>query len=289
MDETRVPQDMPQDIHQEMMQQQQQGENTIQVIAKARLEWVPPIEKLLASWCDHSKCFVWMHSRAHDETEKRLRRFMFIIHALSTVSGLSNIITGTDTIGWFNVSWIFGAITIFLTSLSLLQEKLGLQEKALNHRKLAFQSLMIKMKIEEILSLPREARGDCKTFLRYIKSDINHTMLEKNASIPLPIREECLLKFGKIPEFSVPDVCGQIEHTQIYKEEPAKTDTYFALSKSKQLDKTIKIRKPFEDDMDILKELEIFDTPEKYKRNTILPHIPHKHVQFVGTDMVSPI
>jgi hypothetical protein len=235
-----------------------------------------------------------MHSMAHDETEKRLRRFLFIIHALSTVSGLSNIITGDDTIGWFKVSWIYGAITILLTSLSLLQEKLGLQEKALNHRKLAFQSLMIKMKIEEILSLPREARGDCKTFLRYIKSDINHSMLEKNASIPLHIRQDCLEKFGQIDNFNIPDVCGKIEHTKIYDESITQADTYFSLNKLQKqkapsLHKTIKITKPFDDTIDILKQFEIdditgLDVPEEtkhYKRNIVLPHLQPKSIRFI--------
>ncbi len=186
---------------------------------KAYIEWNPAIETLLASWCDHAKCFIWMHSKAHDETERRIRRFTVIIHTLSTLSGLSNIITGDTTFGTFKISWIYGVITIILTSLALLQEKLALQEKSLNHRKLALQSLVIKMKIEEILSLPRKARGDCKTFMKYIKSDINNTMLEKNANIPRHIRTECKELFDKIPGFDVPDVCGQIEHTQIYKEE----------------------------------------------------------------------
>ena len=27
-------------------------------------------------------------------------------------------------------------------------------------------------------------------------------------------------KFGKIPDFDVPDICGQVEHTSVYVEEP---------------------------------------------------------------------
>jgi hypothetical protein len=181
-----------------------------------RMEWTPQVETLLASWCDHAKCFVWMHSRAHDEAEHIVRRYLWVYHTLSTLAGLSNIITGDVTIGTFKIAWFFGGLTVLLTSLSLLQEKLGFNEKALNHRKLAIQALVIKMKIEEMLSIPRAARGDCKTFLRYIKGDINQSMVEKNAAIPPHIRKACFDEFSKIPNFDIPDVCGQVEHTSVY-------------------------------------------------------------------------
>jgi hypothetical protein len=197
--------------------------SVVQVVAKPRMEWTPPVEKLLASWCDHAKCYVWMHSKAYDEVDKRLRRFMITIHVFSTIAGLSNIITGDTDVGGFKVAWLYGGITILLTSLSLLQEKMGLAERVSNHRKLAFQSLIIKMKIEEVLSLPRDARGDCKTFLRYIKTDINNSMLEKNAGIPHRIRDACYESFKNIPNFDIPDICGQVEHTEVYVEEPQST------------------------------------------------------------------
>ncbi len=184
-----------------------------EIVQKSQVEWTTQIEKLLASWCDHAKCFVWMHSRAHDEAERAVRWYLWTFHILSTIAGLSNIITGDITIANFKIAWFFGGLTILLTSLSLLQEKLGLTERALNHRKLALQALVIKMKLEEILSMPRDARGDCKTFMKYIKSDINHSMVEKNAAIPHHIRTACLAEFSKKTDFDIPDVCGQVEHT----------------------------------------------------------------------------
>jgi hypothetical protein len=187
-----------------------------EIISKSQLEWTMQIEKLLASWCDHAKCFVWMHSRAHDEAERAVRWYLWTFHILSTIAGLSNIITGDVTIANFKIAWFFGGLTILLTSLSLLQEKLGLTERAINHRKLALQALVIKMKLEEILSMPRDARGDCKTFMKYIKSDINHSMVEKNAAIPHHIRAACLAEFSKKTDFDIPDVCGQVEHTVVY-------------------------------------------------------------------------
>jgi hypothetical protein len=233
MDETRLPSDIV-GLHETQ-------------IRPMRMEWSAPVERLLASWCDHSKCFIWMHSRSHDEVDRRLKWFMIIIHTLSTISGLSNIITGNAEFGAFHMSWLYGGVTILLTSLALLQEKLGLHERSLNHRKLAFQSLVIKMKIEEILSLPRSARGDCKTFLRYIKADINQAMLEKNASISRKIRDECYMRFKDISGFDIPDTCGQIEHTEVYQGD------YVLLEEPKEV------------------EVAIEEDRTKYPRNVILP------------------
>lgn len=191
-------------------------ETRTEIVSKSHVEWTVQIEKLLASWCDHAKCFVWMHSRAHDEAERAVRWYLWTFHILSTIAGLSNCITGDISIANFKIAWFFGGLTILLTSLSLLQEKLGLTERVINHRKLTLQALVIKMKLEEILSMPREARGDCKTFMKYIKSDINHSMVEKNAALPQHIRDACLAEFSKKTDFDIPDVCGQVEHTTIY-------------------------------------------------------------------------
>jgi methyltransferase-like protein len=41
---------------------------------------------------------------------------------------------------------------------------------------------------------------------------------EHNSSIPKDIRLRCFEKFNIIPNFNVPDICGQIEHTAVYVE-----------------------------------------------------------------------
>ena len=77
--------------------------------------------------------------------------------------------------------------SIFVSSLNMLQDKLGYQQASLNHSKFASQWGIIRNKIEEIVSLPLSARRDCKTFLRYIKADINTASIEGNSMIPKSI------------------------------------------------------------------------------------------------------
>jgi len=180
------------------------------------LEWSKDIEDLLAKWCDHSKCYEWMHAKTFDLYYKKARIFMIFINILTTVSGLSNVIVGGITINGFQIAWIFGSISILVSTLNILQDKLGYANLAESHRKLINDWAIIRNKIEEILIIPPYYRKDCKTFLKYIKQDINNAILVKNATIPQSIREECFVKFKAIDKFNIPDICGDIEHTKTY-------------------------------------------------------------------------
>ena len=69
--------------------------------------------------------------------------------------------------------------------------------------------------MQEQLIIPYSGRKDCGTFLKYIKQDINDAS-DTNTLIPEDIRNQCAEKFGKIKDFDIPDICGQVEHTAIY-------------------------------------------------------------------------
>ena len=75
---------------------------------------------------------------------------------------------------------------------------------------------MIRRKIEEELVIPRGSRKDCKSFMKFLRQDINLVSVEGNTKIPKNIRDECFKKFISIQDFDIPDICGEIEHTKIY-------------------------------------------------------------------------
>jgi hypothetical protein len=53
-----------------------------------------------------------------------------------------------------------------------------------------------------------------------VKADINKATTDGSSLIPKRIREECYEKFRLIPEFDIPDICGQMEHTRIFQAKP---------------------------------------------------------------------
>jgi len=180
------------------------------------MSWTSDIDNLLAGWCDKAKCYEWMHMKSFDINNNSAKKFMIIINILTTISGLSNVILGNYNINGFQMTWLFGSISIIVSTLNILQDKLGFQQYAENHKRLASDWAMIINKIEEVIILPPSGRRDCKTFLRYIKADINNAILNKNSPIPEKIRQECFDKFKNVENFNIPDICGQVEHTKVY-------------------------------------------------------------------------
>jgi len=182
------------------------------------ISWNATIDHLFAKWCDHAKCFEWMHAESFDINYRSARRFMVTINVLTAIAGLSNVIAGNLTIPntSFQVNWIFGGFSIGISTLNMLQDKLGYQQIADQHKKYASQWAQITSKIEEMLSLPANARRDCKTFLKMIKADMNQVSLDGNSLISDKIRDECYQKFKDIPNFDIPEICGKMSHTNTY-------------------------------------------------------------------------
>ena len=185
-------------------------------LENTNLVWSKNVDNMLARWCDEAKCYEWMHSEAYDKYSKLSRRFLLVLNILSALSGISNVISGNFNIDGFQLAWIFGSITILISSINFLQDKLGYQQKADMHLRLSTNWCIIKNKIEEIVYLPYTARRDCRTFLKMIKTDINQNILDGNNLIPDEIKELCYTKFKDVPHFNIPDICGQVEHTKIY-------------------------------------------------------------------------
>ena len=177
--------------------------------------WSSEVDNLLAAWCDNAKAFEWMHTEAYSYFDARSKQFMIAINCLTAVSGLSNVIAGGAIIGSFQLSWVFGGISIAVSTLNILQDKLGYQTSSQIHRKLASDWNSVKAKIEEVISIPYSGRKDCKTFMRYIKTDINKASMDGNSLIPERIRDECYTKFKDVPNFDMPDICGEISHTKV--------------------------------------------------------------------------
>lgn len=195
------------------------NKNEVPELENNNLVWNKNIDSLLAKWCDEAKCYEWMHSEAYDKFYHLSRKFLLIVNILSALSGISNVVAGNISYNGFQISWLFGSITIVISTINFLQDKLGYQQKAETHQRLSNTWCIIKNKIEEIIYLPYNSRKDCKTFLKMIKTDINQNILDGNSLIPDEIKEHCNIKFNNIPNFNIPDICGNVEHTKIYMEE----------------------------------------------------------------------
>ena len=186
-----------------------------EILESDSIKWDSSIETLLAGWCDQAKCYEWMHSEAHTIYDKKARNLMVTINVCVAISGLSNIIAGGFSFDGFQISWIFGSLTILTSLMNMLQDKLAWTQSAETHKRLSAVWGLIRRKLEEELILPPTSRKDCGTFMRYVRADINTASTDSASKIPKDIRDACYEKFNKVIGFDIPDICGQVEHTRI--------------------------------------------------------------------------
>lgn len=180
------------------------------------LQWNKQIDILLAEWCDQAKCFEYMHEESYTLYDKKSKKFIVTMTILTALSGTSNIIAGNYSINGFQVSWVFGGLAVLTSLTHILQDKLAYQQLSEAHKQYCNTWGTIRRKIESELILPFNSRKNCSSFLQLIRSDIDTVSKAGSSIIPKPIRDLCLEKFKTIPEFNIPDICGQSEHTKIY-------------------------------------------------------------------------
>ena len=187
----------------------------------AGLSWSPSIDHMLANWCDQSKSFEWMNTEAYSRYSVRSTSMSITVNIAIALSGVANLIVGTAQLSETAVppSTILGCVSIAISIISMLEDKFDWITMANNFKQASVHWSNVTRKLEEQLAVPPNGRKDCSTFLKYIRQDI--TMVSAtNYMIPKDIRIKCMEKFGKILDFDVPDICGQVEHTSVYVEDP---------------------------------------------------------------------
>ena len=185
--------------------------------------WSASIDTMLANWCDQSKSFEWMNTEAYSRYSVRSMAMSITVNISIALSGVANLIVGSAQLTNASVppSTILGCVSIAISIISMLEDKFDWITMANNFKQSSVQWSNVSRKLEEQLAVPPSGRKDCGTFLKYIKQDIN-TVSATNYMIPKDIRTKCMEKFGKVPHFDVPDICGQVEHTSVYIGEPLK-------------------------------------------------------------------
>lgn len=185
----------------------------------AGLQWSPQIDKMLADWCDEAKCFEWMHSESYSRYSKRATVMTIGSNITISLTGIANLVLGVTVSDATTTSMIFGCVSIGIGVVNMIQQQFGWTTLANNYKVSAKQWSEISRKVQEQLVIPPTARKDCATFLKYIKQDMTLAS-EHNSNLPKDIRQKCFEKFKSIPNFNLPDICGQIEHTAVYLEQP---------------------------------------------------------------------
>jgi hypothetical protein len=174
---------------------------------------------MLANWCDQAKSFTWMHTHSYSRYSKRSTAMNICTNIAISLVGIVNLALASSQIEPMTTSMVTGSVSVGIGIIKMIQEQFNWTSLASDYKHSAAKWDHISRKIQEQVILPYAGRKDCGTFLKYIKQDINEAS-DTNTLIPKDIRNKCNDKFGKIPEFDVPDICGQVEHTTVYIPDP---------------------------------------------------------------------
>jgi hypothetical protein len=183
------------------------------------LQWTSQIDTMLANWCDQAKSFNWMHTHAYSRYSKLSTAMNISTNIAISLVGIINLALASSQIEPTTTSMVTGAVSVGIGIIKMIQEQFNWTSLASDYKHSATKWDHISRKIQEQVVLPYAGRKDCGTFLKYIKQDINEAS-DTNTLLPKDIRNKCNDKFGKIAHFDVPDICGQVEHTTVYVEEP---------------------------------------------------------------------
>lgn len=180
------------------------------------LTWDASIENMLAKWCDEAKCFEWMHTEACTSYDSHAKCLTITSNIISAIAGLLNVIAGNQVVDGFQFVWVFGSLSIVISILNMIQEKMAYASLASDFRAYSMSWGIIRRKIEEELAIPTISRKSCGTFLQSIRQDINQASMAGNLKLPQEIRDRCYAKFKTLPHFEIPEICGNMYHTTVY-------------------------------------------------------------------------
>jgi hypothetical protein len=183
--------------------------------------WTKPQEELMATWGDIAACYRWMHDKS-DKKFTHLNMGMSIpIIILSTLTGTANF--GIDSIVGENqvlkkyASFVIGSVSLIAGILGTLSNFLRFAQLQESHRVAGVSWGKFQRLIAVELALHPNDRADCMDFLKICRAELDR-LIEQSPPIPTGIVGSFEKKFGKMESIQKPEICGDIDHTQVYRD-----------------------------------------------------------------------
>ncbi len=183
---------------------------------KQKITWSKQTEELIASWGDIASCYKWMHDEGYRKYDTISYRMMIPIAVLSTVTGSLNMsmssLVPEDYVATGNK--ILGGVSIFTGILTSLQSYFRFAQKSEGHSNAAVGWGKLERNIRIELRIDKAARKDADSFMKVCRAEYDR-LLEQSPVIPKDVIKKFKNKFNHISNLVKPDVCDNLEHTNI--------------------------------------------------------------------------
>jgi len=240
---------------------------------KVKLAWNDQTETLLRSWSDISSCYNWMHDKSFRKYQKKNFKFSLPVIILSTLTGTLNLAlqgyVPADYITYAQAG--IGGVNIFTGILTTLQNYFRYAENSESHRNASVGWGKLQRNISIELTYDRLSRKDADSFIKVCRMEYDR-LLEQSPIIPTEIISLFKKKYAEQrkqkkkqkenkkqqrkmsksnnnnkddneefyedddnddDKLILPDVCGELTHTGVYKE---------SLNECTRLDKMLDIK-----------------------------------------------
>ena len=253
---------------------------------KVKLAWNDQTETLLSSWSDISSCYNWMHDKSFRKYQKKNFKFSLPVIILSTLTGTLNLALQ----GYVPPEYItyaqagIGGVNIFTGILTTLQNYFRYAENSESHRNASVGWGKLQRNISIELTYDRLSRKDADSFIKVCRMEYDR-LLEQSPIIPTEIIrlfkekyaeqrkqqkkqrkqkrknsktiEDDIEEDDNDDKLILPDVCGELTHTGVYKEslnECTRLDTMLDVKYSEESKLIPEIKDVLLDRLSILEE-----------------------------------
>lgn len=183
--------------------------------------WTKSQEDLMATWGDIAACYRWMHDKAEKRFTHLNMGMSIPIIILSTLTGTANFgidsIVGSDPVHKKYASFAIGSVSLIAGILGTLSNFLRFAQYQESHRVSSVAWGKFQRLIAVELALHPNDRADCMDFLKICRAELDR-LIEQSPAIPTGIIASFEKKFGKIESIQKPEICGDIDHTSVFKD-----------------------------------------------------------------------
>lgn len=182
---------------------------------KELLNYSDEEEEILKSWADVSKCYRFLHEQAFNFFWWMNVMFQIPIIVLTSLASVGSF--GIDRFGDAIIAtMVIGTLNLFATMLATIAQFLNVASTLEGHRVAMLGWGKLAHTITVLLAKHPGKRVPVKEFMSMCKDEYDR-LIEVSPVIP----KRAILIFEKLidhhdPMLIVPDICGQIRHTQAY-------------------------------------------------------------------------
>jgi len=181
--------------------------------------WSKEQERLMSEWSDIASCYRWLHDTSEKVYHTKTLWINLPVIILSTLGGTANFgiqsLFGDDDTSKKYASFAIGGISLVAGLLTTVGNYLRYAQFEESHRVAGISWGKFQRLVAVELALAPNDRMDSMDFIKICRTELDR-LIEQSPPIPKEYVSSFEKKFGRIKDLKKPEICGALEHTNIF-------------------------------------------------------------------------